>query len=106
MPAKAMIFLTRRDGLTREAFLDWWLTQHRAMAERLPGLRRHTFNLLAEDAPYDAVVEQWFESPEAMSAAYATDLGRAVAADSGAHTKTRIRTIVDAFDFEIAASGA
>lgn len=102
MPAKAVIFLTRRDGLTREAFRDWWLTGHRAMAEKLPGLVRHCFNLLPEDAPYDAVVEQWFESADAMNGAYATDIGRAVAADSGAHVKARIRILVEEFDFPIA----
>ena len=101
MPAKAVIFLKRRDGLTRDAFRDWWLTGHRAMAERLPGLVRHTFNLLPEDAPYDAVVEQWFEDAGAMSAAYVTDIGRAVAADSAAQVKARIRTVVEEFDFPV-----
>jgi uncharacterized protein (TIGR02118 family) len=104
MTAKAMIFLTRRAGLTLPEFCDWWLTRHRPLAERLPGLRRTTFNLLGEDAPYDAVVEQWFDTASAMAACYDTEIGRRVAADSAAHTSARIRTLVVAYDFVIAPS--
>ncbi len=109
MTAKAMIFLTRRADLTLPAFCDWWLSRHRPLAERLPGLRRTTFNLLGEDGPFDAVVEQWFDSEAAMAACYDTEIGRRVVADSAAHTRTRIRAIVQPHDFVITqdqASGA
>lgn len=99
--AKAMIFLKRRADLSVPAFQDWWLTAHRPLAERLPGLVRHSFNTLPPDAPFDAVVEQWFETKDHMNGCYATDAGRAVAVDSAAHTALRIRVVVDAHDFAV-----
>lgn len=98
---KAIIFLTRRPGLTRDDFCRWWLGEHRALAERLPGLQRHTFNVLPEDAPYDAIVEQWFESAEALETAYKGAAGRAVAADSSAHIQFRQRLLVAEHPFEV-----
>ncbi|MEQ8485453.1 MAG: EthD family reductase [Pseudomonadales bacterium] len=98
---KAIIFLTRQPDTTRDAFRDWWLTEHRTLAERLPRLRRHTFNLLPEDSPYDAVVEQWFDSAEALEAAYRTEAGRAVARDSTAHVAFRQRVTVTEHVFDI-----
>lgn len=100
-----MIFLTRREGVSREAFADWWLTQHRPLAERLPGLRSHAFNLLPGDGPVDAIVEQWFESPEALMACYDTDAGRAVVADSARFVGERRRVMVDDHNFQIGQDG-
>ncbi len=99
-----MIFLTRRDGLSREDFRAWWLGPHRALAENLPGLQRHCFNLLPEGAPHDAVVEQWFASLDDMNGAYQTAEGQAVAADSAAHVKARHRTIVEEHAFAVQGS--
>ena len=99
--AKAMIFLRRRADLTAPAFHQWWLTSHRPLAERLPGLVRHSFNAFPDGAPYDAVVEQWFESAQTMGDSYATEAGKAVAADSAAHTSLRIRVVADAHDFAV-----
>lgn len=98
---KAMIFLKRRPDLTKAEFARWWLESHRPMAEQLPGLKRHAFNLAA-DGPYDAVVEQWFESPDAMAWSYETEIGRRVVADSRAHVSDRIRVLVEEFVFDIA----
>lgn len=97
---KAMIFLRRRQDLSREQFRDWWLKKHRPLAEALPGLKRHTFNWLDGDL-YDAVVEQWFDNREAMMTAYDSDAGRAVVADSQAHVSWRKRALVEEFPFEV-----
>jgi uncharacterized protein (TIGR02118 family) len=102
---KAIIFLKRRGDLSREAFRRWWLIAHRPLAEKLPGLAAHSFNLLPEGAPYDAVVEQYFHSHEAMTGCYDSEAGRAVAADSAGHISERLRLVVEAHDFEVA-SGA
>lgn len=104
--AKAMIFLKRRTDLSMPAFQQWWLTAHRPLAERLPGLVRHSFNVLPDGAPFDAVVEQWFETAAQMTACYATEAGAAVAADSAAHTSLRIRVVADAHDFAVPAAGS
>jgi len=86
-----MIFLSRAERLDRQAFADWWLERHKPLAERLPGLQRHCFNLLPEGAPFDAVVEQWFADEAAAVACYDTPEGRAVAEDSAAHVRFRLR---------------
>ena len=38
---RVVIYLKRRTDLLRPLFFDWWLGQHRALAERLPGLRQY-----------------------------------------------------------------
>ena len=96
---KMMIFLKRRADLSHASFARWWLDRHRPMAERLPGLRRHSFNLLPEGSPYDAVVEQWFDTEDAAASAYAGATGRDVAADSLAHVSDRLRVSVEAHDY-------
>ncbi len=99
---KYMIFLTRRADLDREAFAQWWLTRHRLLAERLPGLRRHDFNLLPEGSPFDAVVEQWFDSEAEAMSAYDGEVGAAVAADSRANVSRRVRLEAEAYEYPLA----
>jgi uncharacterized protein (TIGR02118 family) len=99
---KMMIFLSRREGMTREAFADWWLHRHRPLAERLPGLRRHCFNLLPQGGPFDAVVEQWFDTEADAAGCYETAEGRAVAADSLENVTSRLRLAVEESAFTLA----
>ena len=91
---KAIILLKRREGDTPEDFRRWWLEEHAPLARRLPGLRKLVFNLADGDAPYDGVSELWFDSQAAFDAAYASELGQQVAADSLAHVGGRVRLIV------------
>lgn len=94
---KAMILLTRRNDMTPEAFRAWLLDEHAPLAAQLPGLRRLVYNLVDESpegADADAVAELWFDSKDDLVAAYATELGRAVAADSLAHVRSRVRAFV------------
>jgi uncharacterized protein (TIGR02118 family) len=92
---KAIILLTRREGDTPEDFRRWWLEEHAPLARELPGLRRLVFNVVEGDAPYDGVAELWFDSPADFEAAYASEIGRRVAADSIAHVADRVRLLVD-----------
>jgi uncharacterized protein (TIGR02118 family) len=98
---KAVIFLTRSKDLTREQFRSWWIDRHRLLAEALPGLRRHTFNLLPEGAPCDVLVEQWFDSADALEQAYQSPAGQRVVADSIAHVSSRTRVRVEEHAFEL-----
>lgn len=94
---KAMILLTRRDDLTREAFTAWLLEEHSRLAAQLPGLRRLVYNVVEGDPPEgapDSVAELWFDTRAAFEAAYASELGTAVAADSLAHVRGRVRLLV------------
>ena len=93
---KAMVLLTRHETLSREAFGRWWLDEHRPLVRQLPELRRYVVNLV-EDGPedgIDGVAELWFDSREAFDAAYATEAGKAVVADSMAHARSRVRYVV------------
>ena len=94
MNFKAVILLSRRDDMSAEDFRRWWLDDHAALAAQLPGVRRITFNLVDNPTDVDGVSELWFESRDDFDAAYATDLGKAVAADSMAHVRSRTRLFV------------
>jgi uncharacterized protein (TIGR02118 family) len=93
---KAIILLARKPDATREEFRDWWLGEHAALAQQLPGLRGLRFNVVTtEDADVDGVSELWFDSREAFEAAYASETGMRVAADSLANVGRRERLFVD-----------
>jgi uncharacterized protein (TIGR02118 family) len=92
---KAIILLTRREGDTPEDFRRWWLEEHAPLARELPGLRKLVFNVVGGEADYDGVSELWFDSVEEFEAAYASEIGQRVAADSIAHVGGRVRLLVD-----------
>lgn len=94
---KAMIMLTRRGDLTHEQFAQWWLQEHAPMARELPNVRRIVFNLVEQnpDVPCDGITELWLGSRDDFDAAYATEIGKKVAADSLAHLTSRVRLFVD-----------
>jgi uncharacterized protein (TIGR02118 family) len=94
MSFKAIILLTRRDDMSAEDFRRWWLGEHAPLAAQLPGVRRITFNLVEDATDVDGVSELWFDSREDFDAAYASELGKAVAADSMAHVRSRTRLFV------------
>ncbi len=95
---KAMILLSRRDDMTPDDFRRWWLEEHRPLALQLPGLRRMVVNIVEggrEESGIDGVSELWFDSQADFEAAYATEIGKAVAGDSMAHNRTRVRLFID-----------
>ncbi|MCX6522836.1 MAG: EthD family reductase [Actinobacteria bacterium] len=96
MTCKAVILLTRRADTSHEEFAAWWLGEHAPLAKQLPGVRRAVFNLV--DAPADGdpdgVSELWFDSLDDFTAAYATEIGQAVVADTLAHVASRQRMFV------------
>ena len=97
---KAMVLLRRRKGTTSEDFRAWWLERHAPMARQLPKLRRLCFNLAEaeNDTPFDGVAELWFDSKADFEAAYASDIGKKVAADSVANVDHRERLLVTEHD--------
>lgn len=101
---KAVILLKRRDDMSLQDFADWMLKEHVPLAVKLEGLKRYQVNIATDpDNDYDGVSELWFDSEEAMLAAYGTEHGKAVAADSLAHVKTRKRLVVEEHPFTPAA---
>ncbi|MGB8859473.1 MAG: EthD domain-containing protein [Ilumatobacteraceae bacterium] len=95
MTCKAIILLSRRDDMTHEDFLAWWLTEHAPLAAQLPDVRRIVFNPTAEHDDIDGVSELWFDSRASFDAAYSSELGKQVAADSMAHVRSRVRLFVE-----------
>ena len=96
MSFKAIILLTRADGASHDDFARWWLQQHAPLAKQLPGLRRGVFNLVENpaDGDTDGVSELWFDSQSDFEAAYASEIGKSVVADSFANVSGRLRMFV------------
>ncbi len=95
---KAMILLTRREDMTPEDFRRWWVEEHRPLAVQLPGLRRMVVNIVEggrDESGIDGVSELWFDTQADFEAAYATEIGKAVASDSMAHNRKRVRLLID-----------
>ena len=92
---KALILLTRRSDMSHADFAKWWLTEHAPMARQLPGVREIRFNDVVEGEGIDGVTELWFDDRAAFDAAYASDIGKAVAQDSLDHVSSRVRLMVD-----------
>ena len=93
---KAIILLKKKTNVSAEEFSDWWLKKHSPKAAKLPNVRKLCFNLVVDDGSqeYDGVAEQWFDSQSDFEAAYASELGKAVAADSMANVLKRDRLFV------------
>ncbi len=96
MSFKAIILLTRADRASHDDFARWWLQQHAPLAKQLPGLRRGVFNLVENpvDGDPDGVSELWFDSQSDFEAAYASEIGKSVVADSLANVSGRRRMFV------------
>ena len=100
---RVVIYPKRRPDLLRPRFFAWWLGQHRALAEQLPGLRQYTISLAADaqDGSFDGMAELWFDDLAAADAAFASPAGQTARADADAHVARRVRlnltehTIID-----------
>jgi len=91
---KSIILLKRGETMSHDDFKTWWLVDHSKKAATLPGVRKIVFNLAADGSSFDGISELWFDSKEAFEAAYESEIGKAVAADSIAHLADRQRIFV------------
>jgi len=72
---KLVYCITRKPGMSREAFLDYWRGVHAPIGRRIPGLRRLVQSWTvpipgdAAEPAFDGMAELWFDSPEALLAA-------------------------------------
>ena len=82
---KRIGLVRRKQSLSREQFLDHWLTTHAALCKKLPGMRRYCINVIERDQfpglDYDGFSELWFDSVEALQAALASPDGVTLLAD-------------------------
>lgn len=99
---KAVIMLTRRADMSHEEFTRWWLDEHVPLASALPNVRRVVLNVVDvgyDEAGFDGISELWFDSEADFHDAYASDVGKATAADSLAHVSGRVRVFVTENEF-------
>jgi uncharacterized protein (TIGR02118 family) len=85
---RVVFYLKRRPELSQPFFFGWWLGQHRALVEQLPGLRQYIISLAIADepeGPFDGMAELWFDDLTAAEAAFASPAGQAARADADAH---------------------
>jgi uncharacterized protein (TIGR02118 family) len=91
---KYVALLNRKDGMTRDEFLKYWIDQHVPLALDTPGLLRYhasptlqSFNgdngtrPDPEPAPWDGVVEMWFENREAFTESFRDEYWEQVRTD-------------------------
>ena len=93
---KAIILLKKKNEVSPEDFENWWINEHSSKAAMLPKIRKLCFNLVENnsDNAYDGVAEQWFDSQEDFENAYASEIGKEVAADSISNVLKRDRLFV------------
>src|SRR3954470_557288 len=93
---KVMSLMKRKDGMSFADYKKWALEEHPKLARGVPGMKKYQVDVVVKDDPantYDSVSEMWFESEEAMAAAFATDGGKAAGADAAAHVSNRVRVV-------------
>ncbi len=88
---KSIGLLTRKDGLSREEFVEHWYKIHAPLAHAVPGVRRYVqSHILAErtrpdipasDVEIDGIAELWYDDQQAMERANATPEAKRLHAD-------------------------
>lgn len=75
-PIRYVALLNRKDGMPRDEFKRYWFERHVPLALQTPGLLRYRacpsiMSVNAPDsAPFDGMVEMWFESADAFDASF------------------------------------
>lgn len=70
---KIVAMISRKDGMSREEFLEHWKKDHPAFVKKLPGLRRYRQNVAIDHHtvwPVDGVAELWFDSLRDIAIAF------------------------------------
>lgn len=95
---KLIALLKRKPGMSKEEFAQRWLKEHIKLSTKIPGVRGYRINIATDRQPegtgvepiYDGTAEMWWDSIEAMEAAFATDEGKAAGADADQFADVRI----------------
>jgi uncharacterized protein (TIGR02118 family) len=84
---KLIGILKRPDGVSVEAFRQWWLREHATLVKKFPGLKRYAINLATSaDQRYDGVAEVWFDSKEDLERVFSTPEGKAARQSATSHS--------------------
>lgn len=81
---KMVDLIVRKEGVSHEEFVEWWLDDHAPLAARLPGVRKYATTVANDPdrAGYDGVLELYFDDTSAMAEAFDSDIGAEVMADA------------------------
>lgn len=84
---KAIYQLKKLDGMSVDEFRKYWIEIHGGLGSKLPGLRRYVQSHLIDEAyayarpHFDGVAQLWFDSTDAMRAAFDSPQGKALGED-------------------------
>lgn len=82
---KRLGILRKKEGLSHDEFVTHWTQTHAPLCVKLPGLRRYSINLVDRGRfpkfDYDGFSELWFDSEQALVAAFASPEGKTLLAD-------------------------
>ncbi|MEM7721161.1 MAG: EthD family reductase [Pseudomonadota bacterium] len=86
---KLVALVTRKSGMSKEAFRAYWLGTHAPLAAAIPGMRGYRINIAGDPgdmapAGYDGSAEIWFDDRAAMEAGLGSAEGL-IAGDDTAH---------------------
>jgi uncharacterized protein (TIGR02118 family) len=95
---KLIALLKRKPGISKAEFAQRWLTEHTKLSTKIPDVLGYRINIATDRQPtdtgnepiYDGTAEMWWDSIEAMEAAFATDQGKAAGADADQFAEVRI----------------
>jgi uncharacterized protein (TIGR02118 family) len=83
---KLIGILKRPEGMSVEAFHQWWLQEHATLVKRFPGLKKYAINLSTSgDQRYDGVAEVWFETQQDLEKVFSTAEGQAARQSATSH---------------------
>jgi uncharacterized protein (TIGR02118 family) len=93
---KLIALLKRKPGISREQFKRRWLDEHTRLSTKIPGILGYRINIATErqpggvEPPYDGTAEMWWESIDAMEAAFTTPAGLAAGKDADEFCEIRL----------------
>jgi uncharacterized protein (TIGR02118 family) len=100
---KSLSLLTRKDGISHEAFIDHWVNVHAPLVRAVPEVRRYVLSFISSepsraDVPtlemnVDCIAELWYDDVGSMERAARSAAMLRVRAD-GAEFLGRIKTFI------------
>lgn len=81
---KAVNLLVRRDDLSHDEFVEYWLEEHAPLAQSLPGVVKYTTSLPADPArtTYDGIAELSLAEGTSVGEVFESEAGKRLQADT------------------------
>jgi len=117
---KRLTIMTRRPGMSRDRFADYWTNVHAPLLASHPAVKRLVINVTEEFVRFsvrnedpedplrsaivtqtpDGFVELWFEDRESMDAMYKSEFAKRLVADAGHFVGAIAKFVVDEREIE------